>query len=79
MNRAYLVAERIRKRIEETELVYENNKMNLTISGGISVFSVDDNPVRSARALVDQADKALYVSKANGRNRVSVADGEEIK
>ena len=76
---AYLVAERIRKRIEETELVYENNKMNLTISGGISVFSVDDNPVRSARALVDQADKALYVSKANGRNRVSVADGEEIK
>ncbi|MDO4505809.1 MAG: diguanylate cyclase DgcA [Spirochaetales bacterium] len=76
---AYLVAERIRKRIEETELVYENNKMHLTISGGISVFSVDENPVRSARALVDQADKALYISKANGRNRVSVADGEEIK
>lgn len=76
---AYRVAERIRKRIEETELIYENNRMNLTISGGISVFSVDDNPVRSARILVDQADKALYVSKANGRNRVSVADGEEIK
>ncbi|MCQ2242308.1 diguanylate cyclase DgcA [Treponema sp.] len=76
---AYRVAERIRTRIEETELVYENNRMNLTISGGISVFSVDDNPVRSARILVDQADKALYVSKANGRNRVSVADGEEIK
>ncbi|WP_407397112.1 diguanylate cyclase DgcA [Treponema sp.] len=76
---AYLVAERIRKRIEETVLVYENNEMHLTISGGISVFSVDENPVRSAKVLVDQADKALYVSKENGRNRISVADGEEIK
>lgn len=76
---AYLVAERIRKRIEESELVYENNRMHLTISGGISVFSVEENPVRSAIVLVNQADKALYASKENGRNRISVADGVEIK
>ena len=76
---AFLVAERIRKRIEDSVLSYEGNEMKLTISGGISVFSVEDNPVRSARLLVDQADKALYMSKENGRNRITVleAAGED--
>ena len=76
---AFNVAERIRKKIEETELDYEGNKMNLTISCGISEFDREKNAVRSAKILVDQADKALYVSKENGRNRVSIAEHEEIK
>ena len=72
---ALLVSDRIRKNIEESVLSYEGNEMHLTISGGISVFSVDENPVRSARILVDQADKALYISKKNGRNQISVYEG----
>ena len=43
-------------------------------SGGVSTFNVETNPVTSAKELVDQADKALYVSKGNGRNRISCAD-----
>lgn len=71
---AMLVAERIRKRIEQTTVFYEGHNMQITISGGISVFNVETNPVRSAKVLVDQADKALYVSKRTGRNRVTVFD-----
>lgn len=69
---AMLVAERIRKRIEQTTVFYEGHNMQITISGGISVFNVETNPVRSAKVLVDQADKALYISKRSGRNRVTV-------
>ena len=71
---AMLVAERIRKRIEQTTVFYEGHNMQITISGGISVFNVEKNPVRSAKVLVDQADKALYISKRSGRNRVTVFD-----
>ena len=75
---ARIVAERIRMRIAANSLWYEGNRIHVTISAGVSVFSVDENPVRSAKTLVDQADKALYVSKRNGRNQVTVL-GEEKK
>lgn len=71
-NEAVIVAERIRNRIEKAALYYEGHDLSITISAGVSIFSVDENPVRSAKVFVDQADKALYVSKQNGRNRVSV-------
>ncbi|HBP08933.1 diguanylate cyclase DgcA [Treponema sp. UBA6852] len=71
---AMLVAERIRKRIEQTTVFYEGHNMQITISGGISVFNIETNPVRSAKILVDQADKALYISKRTGRNRVTIFD-----
>lgn len=69
---AMMVAERIRKNIAEEELHYEGNNMSLTISIGVSVFDVD-KPV-SAKELVEMADRALYQSKANGRNRVTLSD-----
>ena len=46
--------------------------MSLTISIGVSVFDAN-NPI-SAKELVEMADRALYQSKANGRNRVTLAD-----
>ena len=69
---AMMVAERIRKNIAEQELHYEGNNMSLTISIGVSVFDAD-NPI-TAKELVEMADRALYQSKANGRNRVTLAD-----
>lgn len=69
---AMMVAERIRKNIAEQELIYENNKMSLTISIGVSVF--DGYNSVNAKDLVELADRALYQSKENGRNRVTLAD-----
>lgn len=74
---AQLVAERIRKSIEETDFFYEDQHLHVTISGGIATFDSEKNPILSAKALVDQADKALYVSKENGRNRITVSNPEE--
>lgn len=71
---AMLVAERIRQKIEANDFFYEDQHMQVTISSGVSVFSVDNNPVTSAKKLVEQADQALYISKRNGRNRVTYAD-----
>lgn len=71
---AVFIADRIRKNIEAYDFEYENKHMNVTVSGGVAVFSSETNPVKSAKALVDQADQALYVSKRNGRNRVTFAD-----
>lgn len=69
---ATMVAERIRKDIEEQDLQYEGNNMKVTISIGISVF--DSQKPLNAKQLVELADRALYQSKANGRNRVTLAN-----
>ncbi len=74
---AMQVAERIRTNIESALFTYENKQMRVTISGGVSVFDSEENPVSSAKEFVEQADKALYVSKTSGRNRITFA-GKEI-
>ncbi len=75
---AMLVAERIRANIENALFRYEEKEMHVTISGGVSVYDAEENPVTSAKEIVEQADKALYVSKTSGRNRITFADKEII-
>ena len=69
-----LVAERIRKNIETHDFFYQDVHMHVTISGGVSVFTSDSSPTTTAKILVDQADQAMYISKRNGRNRITYAD-----
>ena len=75
---AMQVAERIRANIENTSFEYDGKKMHVTISGGVSIFDSEDNPVSAAKEFVEQADKALYVSKTSGRNRITFADKKII-
>lgn len=75
---AMLVAERIRANIENALFRYEEKEMHVTISGGVSVYDAEENPVTSAKEIVEQADKALYVSKTSGRNRITFANKEII-
>ena len=58
--------------------MYENQHVNVTISLGVAEFDSKENPVASPKQLVEQADQALYVSKRNGRNRVTFADPKLI-
>ncbi|MBO4404389.1 MAG: sensor domain-containing diguanylate cyclase [Treponema sp.] len=71
---AIQVAERIRQSIQDYDFFYQDQHMKVTISCGISECNLEENPVPSAKVLVDQADMALYVSKHRGRNRVTFAD-----
>ena len=71
---AVSVAERIRKNIAAHDFYYQGQHMKVTVSGGVSVFDIEENPVSSAKILVDQADQAMYISKRSGRNCVTYAD-----
>ncbi len=71
---AMIVAERIRSTIEHHDFVYNDQHLHVTISGGVSVFDVDTNPVSNPNEFINQADKGLYLSKNNGRNRVTFFD-----
>ena len=71
---AMVVAERIRSTINEHDFVYNDQHLHVTISGGISVFDAETNLVSSPNEFVNQADQGLYMSKHNGRNRVTYFD-----
>ena len=70
-----IVAERLRKKVEEAEFDLTQfeipgvRKISITISIGISQFSLDkDDP----ETLYNTADKALYKAKKSGRNQIVV-------
>ena len=68
---AMLVAERIRSTIDEHDFVFNNQHLHVTISVGVSVFDTQTNLVNSPNEFVNQADQGLYMSKTNGRNKVT--------
>lgn len=63
-------AERIRKTIENFIIEFEDKKIPVTTSIGIT-FS-DESTDLKLEKMIDMADKALYQSKQNGRNRATV-------
>ncbi len=71
---AMKVAERIRKKIEGYDFVYNDQHLHVTVSGGVSVFDTKNNPVDLPNIFVNQADSGLYMSKNNGRNQVTFFD-----
>ncbi|MFW7380700.1 MAG: diguanylate cyclase [Oligoflexus sp.] len=66
---AYHVAERIRQSVEQHSLQHGENQLKVTVSLGVSYLQ---ETVRTARALIERADEALYLSKNNGRNKVTM-------
>ena len=71
---AMKVAERIRQKIEDYDFVYNDQHLHVTVSGGVSVFDKNTNPVELPNLFVNQADSGLYMSKNNGRNQVTFFD-----
>jgi diguanylate cyclase (GGDEF)-like protein len=69
---AYVVAERIRSRIQ-TRSKSVRGSFAVTVSGGVATFPDD---ATSREDLVRRADEGLYRSKASGKNRISTVAGE---
>jgi diguanylate cyclase (GGDEF)-like protein len=65
---AMVVAERIRGRIAATPATFEGRSIEVTVSVGVAEFGAASCTVET---LLGEADQALYLSKKNGRNRVS--------
>ncbi|MCL2053042.1 MAG: diguanylate cyclase [Oscillospiraceae bacterium] len=61
-----MLAERIRKKIQETVITYEDFNINVTCSIGIAMRSGDE----SMTDTMARSDAALYQAKNNGRNQV---------
>lgn len=70
---AHLVAERIRRRIAESELSYAGKTVSFTVSIGVAVWRPT---VSHLEQVMDRADQALYRAKRMGKNRVELAELE---
>ena len=72
-----VLAERLCRVVESTELKWGNQVLSVTMSLGLATWPV----VRasSPEELVAAADKALYHAKDTGRNRVAVNTGDRLQ
>jgi len=66
----YKASERFRKDIEHMEVFYQNEKLKVTISLGVSTFN--DYEQLDEVSLLKRADQALYESKKTGRNKSTI-------
>ena len=66
---AFVVGERIREKVEEMELAYNDKIINLTISGGIATLPLD---ATDTKALIANADIAVYKAKEEGKNNIVI-------
>jgi len=60
------VAEKIRNTVVSNFFTYQKNKLSVTMSFGVSVYT----HAMSMEEIIDKADKCLYYAKNAGRNRV---------
>lgn len=74
--KAVTIAERLRQKISEIEIkVDENTYVRPTVSIGLAEFP---NAASEIKSLIDCADKALYVSKRNGKNCIHLYFDNQI-
>lgn len=65
------VAERIRRLVEKSVVVYDESNISFTVSIGIAGFK---HTYKDSTQWLDMADKSLYQAKALGKNRVILAE-----
>ena len=69
---AALFAERLRKAIEELDILHEQHSLGCTVSIGVACTH---SGMSSYQMLIEEADKALYQAKSAGRNHVTLSTG----
>ena len=69
---AFIFAERFRREVEKMEFIPagEEERHQVTISGGISTYPCLENVTEDANTLIRYAEHALYNAKHRGRNKI---------
>jgi len=67
------VAERLRKRVEEMEVVFPDGSRSIRITASFGVACFLPEPQESIDSIIKRADEAMYRAKNEGRNRVCMA------
>jgi diguanylate cyclase (GGDEF)-like protein len=66
------IAEQIRKTIEASSFHYEQRSLFITVSIGLAEATLGNNTLEATfNQLIPEADKNLYLSKRQGRNKTS--------
>jgi len=71
---ASLVAERLRKKIEEMEISFANQQLHVTVTVGVAEYDERLGMDHS----INLADRALYEGKQTGRNKIVLFNPEDI-
>ena len=75
LNEAYIAADRVRAFIAGTPVFVDGKALQITTSAGVAEVQKGEQ----LRDVFRRADAALYASKRNGRNRVTMADQNDKK
>ncbi|MGS2717305.1 diguanylate cyclase [Eionea flava] len=67
IERAVMLAERMRKNIAEQKVIYKGDVIKSTASFGLAMLDSDDKDINM---VVNDADKLMYEAKESGRNRL---------
>lgn len=83
---AYILAERLRIKVEANKFDFNETKISVTISIGLSSFEPKKDKDKSVEEVIMEADKLLYQAKEEGRNCVrcfqiagTETRGQEVK
>ena len=76
LKNTYILAEKIRKQLENTIFKYDDNSINITASFGI--YSVTDYNIELSE-LFSRVSKSLYQSKVSGKNRTTIRQKDANK
>jgi diguanylate cyclase (GGDEF)-like protein len=75
LHSAFHIAQRLRETVSKEKVTVEQMNISFTISLGVANAQAFDS---HAEDVIKRADQALYQSKAEGRNRVSLARADEL-
>lgn len=76
LDRAAVLAERLRDHIERQELVVDGGRVRITVSVGIA--QIPDRTIRTVPDWIAAADAALYAAKGSGRNGVVIHTPDRV-
>ena len=75
--RAAFTAERLRRAIQDLQVVQADQRLQITVSIGVAGCNAN-MPAPGLEELLASADQALYRAKAHGRNRVEQAEAQRL-